>query len=168
MAVASALSWKSVLVRASAPSIEELLIMVMISSIVELPKCMFRDKGDINVFLSSTNLPNPLYSNRSASITEVSPEAVCQRRYFVLSCHRTLCNGFMSEMVMSHQVILKKRRKGSIAGEQVDEGVTQVVPPLTRLLAFKRPVVKGKIFGDGRDVDNRPKGKAHWIPNINL
>lgn len=72
MLVASVLSWKRVLARASAPSTEEPLIIVMISSIVELPKCMFRDRGDINEFLSSISRSSPLYSDRRALIIEVS------------------------------------------------------------------------------------------------
>jgi len=115
--VASALSWESVLARASAPCIEELLIIVIMSSIVELPKCMFRDRGDINEFLSSINRSSPLYSDRRALITEESLGAGYQWRYMVPSCFKTSYSGFMRERVMSHQVSLKRSRKGSITGE---------------------------------------------------
>lgn len=119
MFVASALSWRSVLAMTSAPSTEVLLMIVIISSIVELPKCMFLDRGDISMFLSSTSLSSPLYSDRSALIKEESMGAGCQRGYMVPSCRKTSHNGLMSASVVSHQATLNKNRKMNIVGEWV-------------------------------------------------
>ena len=126
MPVASALSWESVLTRASAPPIDELLIIVMTSSIVELPICMFRDRGDINEVLSSINLSRPVYSERRALTTEGSVRVGYQRWYTPTSCRKMSQNGFISARVMSHQVTLKKSRKKSIGGADESRTLQQL------------------------------------------
>ena len=118
ISVASVLSWKNVLARASAPSMEELLIVVMIRSMVTLPRCMSRERGDINECLVLTNLSSPVYSDRRASVMEKSSGVGCQRRYVAMYWRKVLMKNVPvgnSARVTNHHVALKNNRRKSMA-----------------------------------------------------
>lgn len=120
ISVASALSWKNVLTRASAPSREELRIVVMMRSMVTLPRCMSRERGDIKECLLSINLSSPVYSDRRASVMEKSSGVGFQWRYVVTYRRKMLLRRVLvgnSARVTSHHVALKKNRRKSMAAK---------------------------------------------------
>lgn len=85
-----------------------------------LPRCILRERGDINECLSSINLSSPVYSDRRALAIEKSGGIGFQTACVAIYRRKMLLRRVLagnSARVMNHHAALKRNRRRTMAGK---------------------------------------------------